>query len=147
MSPGRFDEPVDGNQAALHGLVRWLASGSMGGMAAFIESLKQVNPQIRFEFGLWTMVSFFAGGILTWWSWGWWERGRRVAGGSARRGWCLVAIWALVLVGGFGLPVVRLASGPRREMMIGVAFAFLVLGIVGAMLWRVVRFFDGDGEG
>ena len=37
-------------------LVQWAGAGSLGLTAGFVESIKSVNPTVRFELSLWTLL-------------------------------------------------------------------------------------------
>src|SRR5579872_6103042 len=46
-------------------LVIWASTFSIGVLAGFLASIKQVNPAVRFQFSTLSVVAFLVGGALT----------------------------------------------------------------------------------
>src|SRR5947199_3442032 len=53
------------DERAFEKLVMWTSSFSIGVLAAFLASLKQVNPTIVFKFSFETVLAFAGGAVLT----------------------------------------------------------------------------------
>jgi hypothetical protein len=129
-------------------LVQWSSAGSLGVTAAFIESLKSVNPTVKFAFSIWTLL-VFAGVAST--AWFVVERvffrallaGRkppvRLAAG-------FTAFLTLGTLAGFALGLRGVSAERQRDMAIGTLWAVLALSVVGFAFWKVVQFLERDAR-
>src|ERR1043166_3988943 len=63
----RMPTPVDESKHAhdFEKLVTWSAAFSIAVTAALLASLKQINPNVQFKFGVATVVAFFGAGAFT----------------------------------------------------------------------------------
>lgn len=114
----------------------------MGAMAAFLFCLKEVNPAVRFEFSPGALVAFVLAAGLSWSFW------NAVAGAAARnklqarRFLALAALLGLGTLGAFGYALKDVSTDRANDVLQGVVLAFLFLGVLGMIFWRVVRFFE-----
>ena len=124
-------------------LVQGSIALSLGAMAAFLWSLKQVNPRTRFEFSTGTVIAFFIAAAASWSVWQVIARGGRQARFS-------FATFALVItaltVAAFAYGVKDVSRQKIHEVAIGAVLAILALSILGMALWRVVRFLEHDSQ-
>ena len=122
-------------------LVIWTSTFSIAALAGFLASIKQVNPAVRFQFSALSVIAFFVGGALTF------VFVRSVLNANKKRRALLVAIVAVAaLLGYFAFGIKNVSSENRRDVTIGTAIAVAVLAILGWVLWRVSRFFEGDQQ-
>jgi peptidoglycan/LPS O-acetylase OafA/YrhL len=129
------------DERAFEKLMMWVSSFSIGLLAAFLASLKQVNPTIVFKFTFGTVAAFVAGGVLTA------IFLRLVLHGSKKRRAPLVfvaAIVSVVLYFFFGIKDTSRAN--RSDVMIGTAFAVAVLSFVAWVIWRLGKYFESDDQ-
>ncbi len=127
-------------------LLQWAGAGCLGLTAAFIESLKSVNPTVRFEFSVWTFVAFAAVAAAAWYVV---ERVffRALAEGRKPPVKLAVGFTALLAVGtlgGFALAIRGVSTERQHDMAVGTVWALLALGIVGFAFWKVVQFLERD---
>ena len=122
-------------------LVVWTSTFSIAALAGFLASIKQLNPAVRFQFSALCVIAFFVGGALTF------VFVRSVLNANKKRRALLVAIVAVAaLLGYFAFGIKNVSSENRRDVTIGTAIAVAVLAILGWVLWRVSRFFEGDQQ-
>lgn len=120
-------------------LVIWTSTFSIGVLAGFLASIKQVNPAVHFQFSVLSVVAFLLGGALTFLFL------RSVLGKNTRHRALLVAIAAVAAVlGYFAFGIRHVSSDNRRDVTIGTAIALVVLSFVGWLIWRVAKFFESD---
>jgi fatty acid desaturase len=112
-------------------LLQWASAGCLGLTAAFIESLKSVNPVVRFEFSLGTVLMFAA---VTGAAWYVMERVffRALLAGRQPPVKLVIAFTALLTVG-------TLAG-------FATLWAVMALSVVGYAFWRVVRFLEREAR-
>lgn len=123
-------------------LVIWTSTFSIGVVAGFLASIKQVNPAVRFQFSFLSVIAFLAGGALTFLFL------RSVLNTKKRHRALLVAIAAVAAVlGYFAFGIKHVSSDNRRDVTIGTAIALVVLSFVGWLIWRVAKFFESDQPG
>ena len=137
--------PAPGNETkderAFEKLVMWASSFSIGLLAAFLASLKQVNPTIVFKFTFETVAAFVGGAVLTTFFL------RVVLHGSKKRRAALVivaAIASVVLYFLFGIENTSRAN--RSDVTIGTVLAVTVLSFVAWVIWRLTRFLESDQQ-
>ena len=119
---------------------------SVGAMCAFFFSVKEVNPVIRFEFTLATVLGFIAAAVLSWFVWDVIvsagradkSRSRWLAGFAAALGLGTVAAFA------YGLR--NVASERYKDFIEGAALAVGVLVALGLVLWKLMRSFERASE-
>jgi FtsH-binding integral membrane protein len=147
-----IDQPDKLKQTAgLESVVIWAAALSMAVGAAFLASLKQVNPSIEFHFSAATVAAFVLGGLFTLVSFR--VILNRGAGGGAddkiRRRWLLLfsAVASLAMFASFAIALRNLSPEKRSEVLGGTAIAVAVLTLFGWLFWKTVRFFDPDAAG
>lgn len=127
-------------------LVQWAGAGSLGLTAGFVESIKSVNPTVRFELSLWTLLALVA---VTGTSWYVAERVffRAMAEGRKPPVKLAVGLTVLLTVGtiaGFVLALRGVSSERRHDMAVGTLWAVMALSVVGFAFWKVVQFLERD---
>lgn len=122
-------------------LVIWTSTFSIAALAGFLASIKQVNPAVLFQFSALSVIAFFVGGALTF------VFVRSVLNANKKRRTLLVVIVTVAaLLGYFAFGIKNVSSENRRDVTIGTAIAVAVLALLGWVLWRVSRFFEGDQQ-
>ena len=128
-------------ERAFEKLVMWASSFSIGLLAAFLASLKQVNPTIIFKFTFETVLAFAGGAVLSALFL------RIVLHGNKKRRAPLVfaaAIVSVLLYFAFGIE--NTARVHRSDVMVGTAFAVAVLSFVAWVIWRLGRYLESDDQ-
>lgn len=128
--------------------MQWSSAGSLGVTAAFVESLKSVNPTVKFEFSFWTLLIFVSVAGATWFVV---ERvffrallaGRKPPVKLAAG---FTAFLTLGTLAGFALGLRGVSAERQRDMAIGTLWAVLVLSAVGFVFWKVVQFLERDAR-
>jgi len=129
------------DERAFEKLVMWTSSFSIGVLAAFLASLKQVNPTIVFKFTFGTVAAFVIGAALT---------GlflRVVLHGSKKRRAVMVfaaAIASVVLYFAFGIENTTRAN--RSDVLVGTVIAVTVLSFLAWVIWRLGRYLESDEQ-
>ncbi len=141
MNPSKISTPLaeSKEERAFEKLVMWTSSFSIGVLAAFLASLKQVNPTIVFKFTFETVAAFVGGAVLTAFFL------RVVLHGSKKRRATLViaaAVVSVVLYFCFGIENTSRAN--RSDVTIGTIFAVAVLSFVAWVIWRLGKYFESD---
>ena len=127
-------------------LLQWAGAGCLGITAGFVESIKSVNPTLRFEFSWWTLLAV---ALVTGAAWYVAERVffRALAQGRLPPVKLAVGLTALLTVGtitGFVLALRGVSSERRHDMAVGTLWAVLALSVVGFDFWKVVQFLERD---
>ena len=127
-------------------LVQWAGAGSLGLTAGFVESIKSVNPTVRFELSLWTLLVSAAVAGASWYVA---ERAffRALAEGRKPPVKLVVGFVALLSVGtvaGFVLALRGVSTERRHDVAVGTLWAVMTLSIVGYAFWKVVQFLERD---
>ena len=143
MSTDKISPPSNASkdERAFEKLVMWASSFSIGLLASFLASLKQVNPTIVFKFTFETVAAFVGGALLTAFFL------RVVLHGSKKRRAALVivaAIASVVLYFLFGIE--NTARANRSDVTIGTVLAVTVLSFVAWVIWRLGRFLESDQQ-
>jgi len=128
-------------ERAFEKLMMWASSFSIGLLAAFLASLKQVNPTIVFKFTVLTVIGFVGGAVLTA------IFLRIVLHGSKKRRAPLVfaaAIVSVILYFLFGIENTSRAN--RSDVMVGTVCAVAVLSFVAWVIWRLGRYLESDQQ-
>ena len=127
-------------------LVQWSGAGSLGLTAAFVESIKSVNPTVQFELSWRTLLAFT---VVTAASWYVVERvffrallvGRRP---PVKLAIGFTALLTLGTLAGFVLAMRGVSSERQHDMAVGTIWALMALSVVGFAFWKVVQFLERD---
>lgn len=139
-------------------MLEWPGALGLGGLVAFVVSLKQVNPQVRLEFDVWSLVALVVGtigsyvlihavigkegkNIMVDASAG----GRNQGQGAKRKLWFLGAILAVGTVAAFLYALKDLSPAKRWDIAIGAGAAMALIAVVMFLFWRLVRFLEKQG--
>lgn len=127
-------------------LVQWAGAGCLGITAGFVESLKSVNPAVRFEVSFWTLLAF---AVVTGAAWYVMERVffRALLAGRKPPVKLAVGLTVLLTIGtlaGFVLALRGVSSERRHDMAVGTIWAVMALSVVGFAFWKVVQFLERD---
>lgn len=132
------------------------AAASVGTLATILVALRQIHPEVRFEYDLLSFAAGAVGALAAWWMGrGLWRLGRSGVEGEDRRRLRLRVVWGFVILGilimaGFAIAASGIPDGRRRDMVAGGLIAMLVLTAVGWLVWRLARLFgrpDDPAEG
>jgi len=149
------DERTTSTEANLVRIIRIVAGLSLGVMAAFLVSIRDVTPELRLAFTPWSLVAF-AGALG--FSWLFWRlvfqpdaqpSDLLLPGHQRRRAVrfaLLSAILCLATLAAFGLSLKGIGNERIREVIQGAAIAVLTLSFLGWMLWRIGRFLEQDSR-
>jgi hypothetical protein len=125
----------------------------MGGMAAFLYSLKQVHPDIHFRFTTGTVVIFLGVAIFSWKFCDVLAKSENADGQPANRRrfvvrWLVsfVGITTLATCASFAYALKNVESAMRREVIEGTLLAVVVLSLGGLLIWKAFRFFEQQSE-
>ena len=143
MNPDKASAPVtvSKEERAFENLVMWTSSFSIGVLAAFLASLKQVNPTIVFKFTFETVAAFVGGTVLTALFL------RVVLHGSKKRRAALVLVAAVVsVVLYFCFGIENTSRANRSDVTIGTVLAVAVLSFVAWLIWRLGKYFESDDQ-
>ena len=126
--------------------MQWSGAGCLGIAAAFVESLKSVNPAVRFELSLWTLLAFAAVAGSSWYVM---ERVffRALLAGRQPPVKLAAGFTALLTLGtlaGFVLALRGVSAERQHDMAIGTLWAVMALSVVGLAFWKVVQFLERD---
>jgi len=143
MNPSKISTSLNESkeERAFEKLVMWASSFSIGLLAAFLASLKQVNPTIVFKFTFGTVAAFAVGAVLTAFFL------RVVLHGSKKRRAALVfiaAIASVLLYFAFGIENTSRAN--RSDVLVGTVIAVTVLSFLAWVIWRLGRYFESDQQ-
>lgn len=122
-------------------LVVWASALSMAVMAAFLASLKQVNPDLQIRFSAATVIAFFVGGALTLLFVHFVRRADKKKRAPIVIGTGLASMVVYIAVG-----IKDTAQQSRSDVMIGMFFALVVLSCIATVLWRVARFMESEAN-
>src|SRR5687768_5474651 len=120
---------------------------AFGFMAASLEALTRDAEGMRFDIGFWTLIAFLAGAAVGWF---YWEMAMKMntdaEHSSARAKRRFIAVTALLFLGGFASYLYRLRFVSRTsssEVTAAVVLAFVVVGAIGIVMWRIGRYLEG----
>jgi hypothetical protein len=120
---------------------------AFGFMAGSLEALTRDAAGMRFDIGPWTAVAFLGGAAVGWF---YWEMAVKMntdaEHSSARAKRRFIAVTVLLFAGGFASYLYRLRFVSRTsswEVAEGVALAFMVVGAIGLVMWRIGRYLEG----
>jgi Na+/proline symporter len=143
MNPSKASAPLTESkeERAFEKLVMWTSSFSIGVLAAFLASLKQVNPSIVMRFSAETVVAFVGGAVLT-------ALFLRVVlhGSKKRRAKLVVAAAVVSVVLYFLFGIENTSRANRSDVMFGTAIAVTVLSFLAWVIWRLGRYFESDQQ-
>lgn len=133
-------------------VVKFSTAFSLGLMAAFLHSLRELNPSLRFEVSWVTALWFAVGAAFSRFFWKLLpleSGGQADAGGSpdgkAARAVVLTLVMAGGLVAGFVYALKDVAREKVPEFVIGTTLALVFLGAAGGLIYSVGRYFDSEG--
>jgi hypothetical protein len=141
------DQPPPNNERDFMRVVKIGTSLSMGLMAAFLISLKQVHPSIEFRFGFGAIAAFLIAAVASW-RFCAMLAGPDTSGEPRRRRFIvrwMVAFLGVSAVGtllAFAYSLKDVSSQSRREVVEGTVIAVLVLAIGGWLIYRAFQFFE-----
>src|SRR5690348_11639721 len=94
-------------------LVVWVSTFSIAVMAGLLASIKQVNPAVQFQFSIFTVIAFIAGGALT-------ALFLRfiLKGNKSKRGLLVVGVAIACLLGYFFIGIKDVSADKRRDVTI-----------------------------
>ena len=146
----------DASQSNLRGLFRVAAASTaigFGSVAGSLYSLRQGASGMTFVFSAGSVVAFVigagAGGLY------WRVLDRMIVSadreGAGKRGKVSRLLLLNLAAGFLGLlaflyPIRFVRPERMRDVLEGMGAAFLVLGLVGLALWRVIKFLNQDSE-
>jgi hypothetical protein len=123
----------------------------LGVMFGFIASIESVNPSVSFSLNWKVFVGVFGGGGLVWWLLGMVFASAAAedagqAGGRKPVFWMLFFCFLCggVTLGGFAFAMKETPGNRVRDVMIGSAVAFWVIGFCCMMVWRLIQFLEED---
>jgi len=139
------------NDRDLIRVIKCASALGLGLMAAFLYSIKQVTPELRYNISVGTGVSFMAAATLSWafWRLVFGKPNRSENGFSKlRKRWFIIL--SVFLTVATLAPFVYALKGVANEKMVeiaeGTALALLALGGVGLLLWKAARFLESDSK-
>ncbi|MBU6400364.1 MAG: hypothetical protein KGS61_08600 [Verrucomicrobia bacterium] len=147
ISHAMDDKPNDIDQRRLLRVIQAATALSLGLMFAFLLSIKEVNPALRFQFSPGTILGFVLGAGLSWTAWQWIFLGPRR---RRRRLLGLVLIAALLAaatLAAFAYALKDVPADRLRDLATGAGWAAVFLGALGLIFWRVARFLERDSAG
>jgi len=143
MNSDKLSAPANESreERAFEKLVMWASSFSIGLLAAFLDSLKQVNPTIVFKFTFETVAAFAVGAVLT-------AIFLRVVlhGSKKRRAALVIAAAAVSVVLYFAFGIENSARANRSDVLVGTIIAVAVLSFLGFVIWRLGKYFESDDQ-
>lgn len=132
-------------------VVKLSTAFSLGCMAAFLHSVREVNPKLRFEVSWLTGIWFLAGAGFSRLLWKLLplETARRDAPASVTKGKMLRAVllslvMTVGLVAAFAYGLKDVAREKLPEIAVGTTLALAFLTTAGGMLFAVGRYFERD---
>ena len=121
---------------------------AFGFMAGSLESLTRDAQGMRFDVGVWTVLAFAAGAAVGWFYWEMAMKMNTDAAHSSRRARRrFIVVTTLLFFGGFASYFYRLrvvARSSSWEVAEGVILAFVVVGAIGVVMWRIGRYLEGE---
>jgi hypothetical protein len=130
----------------------------LGGLAAFLFSVKAVTPNVQVEFSAGSVAAFVLAAAFSWAFWrfvltkaspaepGSTASDRRLAGRVRVRFVLLATLLLVAMLGAFAWELRDVSQRKRMEVMQGVALAVALLAGVGWIFWKLIRFLESDQE-
>ena len=147
-----------GDTRGFFNLLEWPSALGLGSLAAFLYSLKQVNPEVRFEINAWSWIILIAGTLIAWRATrSVFRAGEEPFGGAeltdqqrARQRKKRMLLFLLILGGGMLVSLVySLKDVPvskRWDVTVGVSSALIFVSIALFFFWRLVQFLERHGQ-
>ena len=117
---------------------------AFGFMAGSLQAFTRDAEGIRFQLGVWTVIAFLIGAAIGWYYWDMAMKMSERSSTKARRRF--IAFTVLLFAGGFASYLYRLRFVSRTssgEVAEGVVLAFVVVGALGFIMWRIGRYLEG----
>lgn len=125
----------------------------LGTLAGFLQSLKEVHPNLRIELGTGTVLTFLVTGAVAWFFCGLMMRadaesdtpaGRTQARRRFFKRWLMLfgGLCAAGTVLAFVRSLKNVGASSRRDVLFGTGLAVLVLGAGAWLIYKAVRFFE-----
>lgn len=133
------------NDRGLIRVVQFSSAVGLGFMAAFLYSIKQVTPELKWEVSPGTIVAFVGGAAFSWLFWRVVFRGNV----SLRQRIWFVALSALLGLGtlaAFAFALRGVGNEKLLEVVQGTVLAFLALAGIGLLFWKVARYLEADSR-
>ncbi|PYK98981.1 MAG: hypothetical protein DME19_10400 [Verrucomicrobia bacterium] len=142
---------VDRDDRDLLRVIRFSSAVSLGLMAAFLFSVKQVTPDLKCEFSVGSGVAFLAGMAF---SWLFWRvvfkeaKTGKTAGRRKGRAWfaALSVLLSLASGGAFAFALKGVGNEKLMEILQGTVIALFALSGVGFLFWQAIRFLENDSK-
>ena len=130
-------------------LAGFASSFSMGAVAAFIASIKQINPTLEFKVGLFALLSFVVCFGITWWVYHIIFDDKTAEMDPKRRKktilfFCVSSLLAVLSCMGFALK--GISQNKLKEVAFGVIIAAIFISIAAFFFFKVVRFLEQDEQ-
>ena len=147
------ETPPTRNERDLLFVVKLSSAIGMGGLAAFLYSLKEVHPNIRLEFTFGTVLIAVAAAVASWFFCGLMARADAEEHPTVARRRFFIR-W-LIYFGGacaagtifaFAWSLRNVSSGGRRDVIEGTVLAVLVLTAGGFLIHKAFRFFEAQDK-
>ncbi len=143
------EPPPSRNERDLIRVVKLASALGMGGLAAFLYSLKEVHPHIRFEFTFGTVLIALGTAVASWIFCGVMARADIEDHPSVARRRFFIR-WLIVFGGlstagtiiAFVVSLRNVSSRGQRDVLEGTLLAFLVIGAGGFLIHKAFRFFE-----
>jgi hypothetical protein len=146
IGPVAEDTKARKTERQLMRIVQASVALSVGSMNAFFFSVKEVNPVIRFEFTVATVLGFIASAVLSWFVW----QAIVSAGRADKSRFRWLAGFAVALglgtAAAFACGLRNVSSERYKDFIEGAALAVGVLVALGLVLWRLMRTFERASE-
>ncbi|MBT5928067.1 MAG: hypothetical protein HOH33_15785 [Verrucomicrobia bacterium] len=130
-------------------LAGFASSFSMGAVAAFIASLKQINPTLEFKVGILTLISFIVCFGITWWVHRVIFDDKSASIDPNRRKKTLLFFGATSLLGVLSCMAFALkgiSQNKLKDVSFGVVIAVLFISIAAFFFFKVVGFLQRDEQ-
>jgi drug/metabolite transporter (DMT)-like permease len=144
-----IEPPPSKNERDLLFVVKLSSALGMGALAAFLYSLKDVHPSIRFEFTAGTAIIALGVAVASWFFCGLMARADAEEHPSVTRRkffirWLLFfgGFCAIGTVFAFANSLRNVSTRGRRDVIEGTVLAFLVLFLGGWLIRKAFRFFE-----
>ena len=118
---------------------------AFGFMAGSLEALTRDAEGMRFRLGVWTVIAFLIGAAMGWYYWDMAMKMSEQSSPGARRRFVWVTV--LLFAGGFASYFYRLrfvARSSSAEVAEGVILAFMLVGGIGIVIWRIGRHMEKE---
>jgi len=140
-------------------MLEWPSALGLGGLASFLFSLKQVNPEVRFEVNIWSWIILVAGTLIAWRA----TRSVFRAGDEqfeslrklteqqrAKQRKKRMLRFGLILGGGMLISLAYslkdVPQSKRWDVTVGVCSALIFVSVALYFFWRLVQFLERHGQ-